>query len=433
VGVVPRPERRHTGTGDGQAGDLRDCHAALDVALREHWARLLALLIRDYANVDVAEDSLQEAYAAAAEHWQRDVPANPAGWLLTTARRKATDRLRREATLARKLPLLVVDDVADGPEVDVDAIGDERLRLICTCCHPALSHEASVALTLRLVAGLGTREIARLFLVSEATMAARLTRAKRKIAASAIPFRVPERTELPARLARVCSVTYLLFTEGYAATKGADLVRVELCDEAIRVQRVVVELVPGDAEATGLLALMRLQHARRDARVDAGAPVPLVPLAEQDRGRWRRAEVDEGMAMLRRAAAAARTPGPYTVQAAIAAEHMRAATADETDWAAIARLYVLLERLTGSPVVRLNRAVAVAEAEGAAAGLALLDGLEELLPRHHRLPATRAELLRRTGDRKGAIAEYDRAIEQVGTVAERAYLASRRDELTGDG
>jgi RNA polymerase sigma-70 factor, ECF subfamily len=427
VGVVPRPERRHAGAGHRQAGDLSGAHEALDTAQREQWARLLALLIREYASVDVAEDCLQEAYAAAAKHWPHGVPDNPAGWLLTTARRKATDWLRREATLARKLPLLVVDEVAEAPDLDIDAIADERLRLICMCCHPALSHEASVALTLRLVAGLQTREIARLFLVSETTMAARLTRAKRKIAASAIPFRVPERAELPARLARVCSVTYLLFTEGYAATKGPDLLRGELCDEAIRVQRIVVELAPDDSEAVGLLALMLLQHARRDARVDAGT---LVRLADQDRGRWVRADVDEGLAVLRRAAGLARAPGPYTVQAAIAAEHMRAATAADTDWAAIARLYGQLERLTGSPVVRLNRAVAVAEAEGAAAGLALLDGLEELLPRHHRLPATRAELLRRLGDHTGAVAEYDRAIERVGTAAERAYLISRRDELT---
>ncbi|HYJ67541.1 MAG TPA: sigma-70 family RNA polymerase sigma factor [Nocardioidaceae bacterium] len=425
--MVPGSERRHAGASDGQAGDLTEVHAALDGALREHWARLLALLIRDYASVDVAEDSLQDAYAAAAEHWTRTVPDNPAAWLLTTARRKATDRLRREATLARKLPMLVVDDVATGPDVDLDAIPDERLRLICTCCHPALSHEASVALTLRLVAGLHTREIARLFLVSEATMAARLTRAKRKIAASAIPFRVPERTELPARLARVCHVAYLLFTEGYAATTGPDLMRVELCDEAIRLQCVVVELAPDHADAIGLLALMRLQHARRDARVDAGA---LVPLGDQDRTRWHRAEIDQGRSLLRRAADIGPPVGPYTLQAAIAAEHMVAPTADATDWAAIARLYDQLERLTESPVVRLNRAVAVAEAEGAAAGLALLDGLDERLPQHHRLPATRAELLRRIGDRVGAVAEYDRAIERVGTGTERAYLVARRDELT---
>jgi RNA polymerase sigma-70 factor, ECF subfamily len=427
VGVVPRPERSGPGPGDGPAGGLTDAHHALDAALREHWARLLALLIRDYASVDVAEDSLQEAYAAAAEHWPGGVPDNPAGWLLTTARRKATDRLRREATLARKLPLLVVDEVADAPDADVDAIPDERLRLICTCCHPALSPEASVALTLRLVAGLQTREIARLFLVSESTMAARITRAKRKIAASAIPFRVPDRTELPARLTRVCLVTYLLFTEGYAATSGPDLVRVELCDEAIRLQRVVVELAPRNAEAVGLLALMVLQHARRDARFESGT---LVRLSDQRRDRWHRDEVDEGRALLRRAVAADPSPGPYTVQAAIAAEHLRAPTAADTDWAAIARLYIQLERMTGSPVVRLNRAVAVAEAEGPAVGLAVLDGLDELLPRTHRLPATRAELLRRLGDRPAAVAEYDRAIERVGTAAERAYLMSRRDELT---
>jgi RNA polymerase sigma-70 factor, ECF subfamily len=431
VGIVPRPERRLPGPGDGQARGLSPAHEALDTALREHWARLLALLIRDYADVDVAEDSLQEAYAAAVEHWDRGVPDNPAGWLLTTARRKATDRLRREATLARKLPLLVVDSPTESAgEVDVDAIPDERLRLICTCCHPALSHEASVALTLRLVAGLQTREIARLFLVGEATMAARITRAKRKIAASAIPFRVPDRADLPERLARICSVSYLLFTEGYAATAGPELVRTRLCDEAIRLQRTVAELIPSSAEARGLLALMVLQHARRDARVDGAE---LVRLSDQDRSRWHRAEIDEGLELLQQAVTLAKTPGSYLLQAAIASEHMRAPTAAETDWTRIARLYVRLDRLTGSPVVRLNRAVAVAEAEGPSAGLALLDGLDEELPRHHRLPATRAELLRRLGDRAGALEQYDQALERVRTDTERAYLAARRDELIGGG
>jgi RNA polymerase sigma-70 factor, ECF subfamily len=429
VGVVPRPDEGRAEVGDGPAGDLSPAHDVLDAALREHWARLLALLIRDYADVDLAEESLSEAYAAAVEHWERRVPDNPAGWLLTTARRKATDRLRREATLVRKLPLLVVDaPTAMTGDVDVDAIPDERLRLICTCCHPALSHEASVALTLRLVAGLQTREIARLFLVGEATMAARITRAKRKIAASGIPFRVPDRVDLPDRLARICSVVYLLFTEGYAATIGPDLVRTRLCDEAIRLQRVVAELIPTSAEAEGLLALMILQHARRDARIDDGR---LVRLSEQDRSRWHRAEIDTGLQRLNDAVTKTDTPGSYLLQAAIAAEHMRAPTAAETDWAGIATLYVRLDRLTGSPVVRLNRAVAVAEAEGPAAGLALLDGLDEELSRHHRLPATRAELLRRLGDREAALEQYDRALERVGTDTERAYLTARRDELTG--
>ncbi len=339
--------------------------------------------------------------------------------------------MRREATLARKLPLLVVDSPTESAgEVDVDAIPDERLRLICTCCHPALSHEASVALTLRLVAGLQTREIARLFLVGEATMAARITRAKRKIAASAIPFRVPDRADLPERLARICSVSYLLFTEGYAATAGPELVRTRLCDEAIRLQRAVAELIPSSSEARGLLALMVLQHARRDARVDGAE---LVRLSEQDRSRWHRAEIDEGLELLQEAVTLAKTPGSYLLQAAIASEHMRAPTAAETDWTRIARLYVRLDRLTGSPVVRLNRAVAVAEAEGPSAGLALLDGLDEELPRHHRLPATRAELLRRLGDRSGALEQYDQALERVRTDTERAYLAARRDELIGGG
>ena len=411
-------------------GPAADTIAAV---FRSEFGRAVAILARVLGDVSDAEDAVQDAYAQAVRRWpETGIPDNPAGWIVTVARNRAIDRLRREramderrAELARQATeRLMTDPVFDS----TDEIPDERLRLICTCCHPALSHEASVALTLRLVAGLQTREIARLFLVGEATMAARITRAKRKIAASGIPFRVPDRVDLPDRLARICSVVYLLFTEGYAATIGPDLVRTRLCDEAIRLQRVVAELIPTSAEAEGLLALMILQHARRDARIDDGR---LVRLSEQDRSRWHRAEIDTGLQRLNDAVTKTDTPGSYLLQAAIAAEHMRAPTAAETDWAGIATLYVRLDRLTGSPVVRLNRAVAVAEAEGPAAGLALLDGLDEELSRHHRLPATRAELLRRLGDREAALEQYDRALERVGTDTERAYLTARRDELTG--
>lgn len=413
---------------DGDAAEL-----ALADAWREHWARLLARVAQEHGDLDLAEESVAEAFADAAASWGNQVPAEPAAWLLTVARRRAVDALRRRATLRRKLPLLVRDLDADEEAGEVplgrgggEQVTDERLRLVCTCCHPALSHEASVALTLRLVGGLTTREVARLFVVSEATMAARLTRAKRKIALAGIPYRVPGTTDLPARLSRVCAVTYLLFTEGYSATEGQHLLRPELCAEAIRLQSLLVELVPDDSEVYGLLALMTLQHARRDARVDGGR---LVPLAEQDRSRWRSDEVERGRAQLAASASLAHLPGRYATQAAIAAEHLAAREPADTDWTAIATLYGHLERLTGSPVVRLNRAVAVGEAHGPTAGLDLLTELDERLPRHHLLPATRAELLRRLGRTEEAVAAYTAAIERVRTDLEREHLHRRRDEV----
>jgi RNA polymerase sigma-70 factor (ECF subfamily) len=410
------------------AVEVSPAETALSDAWREHWARLMAILVQQHGDLDLAEECLADAFAAAAESWVGGVPDRPAAWLLTVARRRAVDRLRRRTRLAQRLPLLVRDaEPAAWPDDrDADGLPDERLRLVCTCCHPALSHEASVALTLKLVGGLSTREVARSFLVSETTMAARITRAKRKIALAGIPFRVPDASELPARLARVCAVTYLLFTEGYAATAGPQLQRRELCAEAIRLQRLVVELVPDDPEALGLLALMLLQHARRDARVSDGR---LVPLAEQDRDRWHGDEVAHARALLESSAALAPTPGGYTTQAAIALEHLRAPTAGETDWRRICRLYAHLEAVAGSPVVRLNRAVAVAEADGAQAGLALLDGLEASLPRYHLLPATRAELLGRLGRLPEAAQAYDVALDLVATEHERAHLENRRARL----
>ncbi|MGH3098636.1 MAG: RNA polymerase sigma factor [Streptosporangiales bacterium] len=406
---------------------------AIERAHKEHWARLLALLTRELASIDIAEDALQDAFAAAVRTWPRDgTPRNPAGWLLTSARRRALDRLRRDATLGRKLPLLISDTERTEPGADAEAyepgaIPDERLRLLFTCCHPALAAEARVALTLRLVGGLTTAEVARMFLVSEPTMAARITRAKKKIAAAGIPYRVPTDADLPDRLAGVLAVLYLIFTEGYAATAGGRLIRDEVAGEAIRLARVLVSLAPDEPEPLGLLALMLLQHSRRDARLDERGA--LVLLTDQDRSRWRGDEVAEGLRLAEGALRMVRTAGPYALQAAIAAEHASAARAADTDWRAISALYALLEERTGSPVVRLNRAVAVAESDGASAGLALLDGLDDSLGRHHALYSTRGELLRRLGRTGEAVAQYDRALELVGTDAERQFLRGRRAEV----
>jgi len=405
---------------------------AVEQALREHWGRLLALLTRILDSLDVAEESLQDAFETAVGTWGRDgVPDRPEAWLLTTARRKALDRFRRDATLARKLPLLAADagETEPGPEEverDVSTIPDERLRLLFTCCHPALAMEARVALTLRCLGGLSTAEIARAFLVPEPTMAARITRAKKKIGAARIPYRVPSDAELPDRLAGLLAVLYLVFNEGYSATSGDVAVRRDLCDEALRLGRTVVALMPDEPEAAALLALMLLQNARRDARVDPDGRLVLLP--DQDRTRWDGAQVAEGRALLRRAARARRV-GPYLLQAAIAAEHGRAARAADTDWAAIARLYETLEEVTRSPVVRLNRAVALAEVAGPAAGLDLLDGLDERLPGFHLLPATRADLLRRLGRRAEARAAYAAALDLAGNAADRDLLTRRLADL----
>ena len=399
--------------------------AAVERAHREHWGRLLALLTRLVGSLDVAEEALQDAYATALTAWARDgVPGRPDAWLLTAARHRARDRFRREATLARKLPLLVGPEVADGPEAgdeEMSTIPDERLRLLFTCCHPALAVEARVALTLRLLGGLTTAQIAHAFLVPEPTMAARITRAKKKIATAGIPYRVPPDAELPARLGGVLAVLYLVFTEGHAATSGDRPVRRELCDEAIRLARVLVALMPDEPEAAGLLALLLLQHARRDARVDPAGRLVLLP--DQDRSRWDAGQIAEGLALVRGAA------GPYQLQAAIAAEHARAPTAADTDWGRIAALYAALEELTGSPVVRLNRAVAVAEVAGPAAGLELLDGLD--LPGFHLLPATRADLLRRLGRPAEARQHYAEALALAGNAADRDFLTRRLAALEG--
>ena len=366
---------------------------------------------------DLAEDSLQDAYVAAARVWPVDgVPDNPAGWLMTTARNRALDRIRREDTEQRKLPLLVT-----GPQSSGTDDGDERLRMLFACCHPALPADGRAAMMLRFVAGLSTAEIARLFLVGEPTMAARLTRAKAKMARAAIPLRRPEPDDLPARLAVVLKVVYLLFTEGYRATAGAELTRPRLAAEAIRLGYLLGELLPGEDETVALLALMVLQHARRDARVDERGR--LVRLAEQDRRRWHHDEIARGRELL---AVLGPRRGEYHLQALIADAHCGPGP---SDWPLIAGLYAELERLTGSPVVRLNRAVAVGEAGAPEAGLGLLDGLDELLAGNHLVAATRAELLIRAGRREEAAAAFEVAMTLVRTAVEREHLIRRRGEL----
>ncbi len=409
---------------------------AVEQALRNSWGRLLALLARLLGSLDLAEDALQDAFEAAVTAWERDgVPDRPEAWLLTAARRRATDRLRRDATLARKLPLLVLPEPEPDPaDLDeggeVTTIPDERLRLLFTCCHPALSMEARTALTLRCLGGLATAEIARAFLVPDGTMAARITRAKKKIAAAGIPYRIPTDAELPDRLSGVLAVLYLVFNEGYSASSGDTPIRRDLCEEAIRLARVVAALMPDEPEARALLALLLLQHARRDARLDAAGRLVLLP--DQDRSRWDGGQIAEGQALLTAAARSGRI-GPYALQAAIAAEHCRAARPADTDWAAIAGLYGSLELLTGSPVVRLNRAVAVAEVSGPGPALALLDGLDARLPAFHLLPATRADLLRRLGRDAEARAEYRRALALAGNAADRDLLSRRLAELAAPG
>ncbi|MER5787270.1 RNA polymerase sigma factor [Streptomyces sp. NPDC001980] len=413
-----------------------EVEAAVAAAFREEWAQVVATLIRVTGDWDLAEECAQDAFAQALERWRRDgVPGRPGAWLTTTARNRALDVLRREAVGARKLREAAVLARDEGPydpfdpddpfgEDDDSGVADDRLRLVFTCCHPALPIEARVALTLRTLAGLTTPEIARAFLVPEATMAQRLVRAKRKIRNAGIPYRVPPAYLLPERTAGVLGVLYLLFNEGYAATAGADLMRTGLCAEAIRLARLLARLMPDEPEVVGLLALLLLHDARRDTRVDAAGD--LVTLEDQDRTAWDRAEIDEGTALLDGALRRGR-PGQYQIQAAIAACHTTAPAAADTDWADIAGLYGELQRYVPSPVVRLNRAVAVGMAEGGAAGLALVAELEaeDDLTGYHLLPATRADLLRRMGRTREAAESYARALELAENAAERRFLAKR--------
>jgi len=380
--------------------------------------------VRVTRDIDIAEECVQDAYAQALVAWPaQGVPNKPGAWLTAVARRKALDLLRRDAVLRRALPLLVSDDVEPAPEI-TDEIPDDRLRLICTCCHPALAPDAQVALTLRLLCGLSTAEVARAFLVSEPTMAARITRAKKKIAAAGIPYRVPTASELPARVDAVLAVVHLVFTTGHTAPAGEDLVRADLTGRALDLARMLYLLVPGNPDVTGLLALILLTDARRNTRVDeAGA---LVLLADQDRTRWDRGEIDEGIALAREALRS-RPPSRYALQAAIAAVHDEAPTWESTDWNELVALYGVLARMWPSPVVALNRAVAVGFARGPAAGLAALDALgdEPQLAGYGYLPAARAALLHRLGRDDEARTAYEEALLLTENGVERQFLAGR--------
>ena len=411
--------------------------AAVDEVHRREWARVVATLARSFGDLDLAEDAAAEAFAMAVERWPDDgTPSNPGAWLVTTARNKALDRLRREATRPERQAaageLLAARATESDQLPDTGPFTDDRLRLIFTCCHPALAPDVRIALTLRMVAGLTTPEIARAFLVPEATMAQRLVRAKRKIAAANIPYRIPAAPDLPDRLGGVLRVVYLVFREGYSPSGGDNLVRGPLRDEALRLGRLLAELLPDEPEVLGLLALVLLHDSRRVTRVDEAGD--LVLLADQDRTRWDLSAIREGASLA--AQALRRGRGPYAVQAAIAACHAGAPTAAETDWRAIAALYGELARLDPSPAVRLNRSVAVAETDGAGAGMALIDELcanadgAALERTSHLLHAARADLLRRLDRLPEAAAAYRRALELVPTPAERRFLERRLGELS---
>jgi RNA polymerase sigma-70 factor (ECF subfamily) len=402
--------------------------SAYDRVFRDEWRRIVAALVRDVRDLDLAEDAAQEAVVQALRTWPRTgVPDRPGAWLLTAARRKAIDRLRRDAAhadRAARLARLELDMTPPAPQ-DPSAVSDDQLALIFACCHPALAIEAQVALTLRTLCGLTTAEVARAFLVPEPTMAQRIVRAKRKIRVAGIPLSMPEDHLLVDRTTAVIAVVYLVFNEGYSASAGENVVRGELCDEAIRLARVLTELLPDDAEVLGLLALMLLTDARRGGRLDDHGE--LVPLEEQDRRRWDHHQVAEGMEVLERAARLDRT-GPYQLQAAIAAVHDRASTAATTDWLAIVALYRALVRLQPTPVVRLNLAVAIAMADGPDAGLYEIDRLDGL-ESYHLLHAARADLLRRAGRTTEAVAAYERALAAASTAPEQRFLRRRISQL----
>jgi RNA polymerase sigma-70 factor (ECF subfamily) len=390
---------------------------------RQEYGRAVAVLVRTFRDIDMAEEAVQDAFAAALARWpETGLPPSPAGWIITTARNRAIDRLRREVSRDdRHAQAALLHAAAD---IEEDAVEDDRLRLIFTCCHPALAPAARVALTLRLLGGLTTGEIARAFLVPEPTMAQRLVRAKAKIRDAAIPYRVPADEDFPARIRSVLAVVYLIFNEGYTASSGDQLVREDLCAEALRLGRLLAALLPREAEVAGLLALMLLVQSRRTARTTATGE--LVPLPEQDRSRWDRALIVEGQRIVRQCLKQNR-PGPYQIQAAINAVHADATTPEATDWNAIVALYDRLLVMAPGPVVALNRAVAVAEVDGPESALALVDTLE--LQHYHLFHAIRADLLARAGRPRAAFDAYEAAIARTGNAAERAFLEAKRNAL----
>ncbi|HEY8204623.1 MAG TPA: RNA polymerase sigma factor [Pyrinomonadaceae bacterium] len=412
-------------------------NAAVDAVYRDDWGRIVAALIRSFGDFDIAEEAAQDAFTAAMKQWPNEgIPRTPAAWIIQTAKHKAIDRLRRQTHFQEKLESYAaeVDSTTEQPDPFKDEIPDDRLRLIFTCCHPALAPESQVALTLRTLCGLQTEEIARAFLVPPTTMAQRLVRAKRKIRDAGIPYKVPEAVEIPERLDTVLTVIYLVFNEGYASTSGEQLVRSDLCAEAIRLARFVRMLMAPypPAEVTGLIALMLLHDSRRAARVDAAGD--LIVLEEQDRTLWNQNQIVEALPLVRQALVAP-DAGSFSLQAAIAAEHCQAARAQDTNWGQIVAFYDRLERVQPSPIVSLNRAVAVAMAEGPERGLALIDELAASgsLDDYHLLPATRAELLRRMGLKSEAAISYHLALELVTNDTERRFLQRRLREVEPDG
>lgn len=413
---------------------LANANAAVDTVYTSDWGRIVATLIRLFGDFDVAEESAQEAFAAAVKQWRTEgVPEFPRAWIIQTARHKAIDRIRRQSRFQEKLESYgELIPTAEEPNYDTDEIPDDRLRLIFTCCHPALAPEAQVALTLRTLGGLETDEIARAFLVPPTTMAQRLVRAKRKIRDARIPYKLPDTHDMPERLDAVLTVIYLVFNEGYASTRGEPLVRTDLCAEAIRLGRLINALMAEPpAEATALVALMLLHDSRRDARVDEAGD--LVVLEEQDRSRWNQQQIAEALPLVAEALRprSGIGPGPFTLQAAIAAEHCRAARSEDTNWSEIARLYDLLERVQPSPIVALNRAVAIAMLDHPSAGLALIDALAAAgdLDEYHLMHAARADLLRRTGMNQEAAKSYERALRLATNVSERRFLERRLREV----